>query len=343
MIPTQTKQEIIDRADIVEVVGDYVKLKKTGSNYQGLCPFHNEKTGSFHVNPAKQFYKCFGCGAGGDSVKFIMDHEKKNFPEALIHLAAKYNILIEEEKPDPEVKKQTDLNEKLYHLNEMAAKFFHASQNDYINKRFTKEETEQWQIGFASDSWDELLKFFREKKALEEVLEKSDLFGYSEKTKNLYDFFRNRVMFPITDNLGRIAGFGGRVMDDSVPKYLNSPDSDIYPKSRTLYGLNFARKEIGKKNNCVIVEGYTDVISMHTAGVINTVAPCGTALTVDQINLIKRYTKTITLLYDGDEAGLKAARKNGKLAIENGCNVYICLLPEGEDPDTFARRFKNNL
>ena len=339
MIPTHTKQEIIDRADIIEVIGDYVKLKKTGAGYTALCPFNNEKTPSFSVNHAKQYYYCFGCGSGGDSVKFIMDHEKKNFPEALRYLAAKYNIIIEEEKLDPEQKKVIDLNEKLYHLNEMAAKFYHGSTNDYIQKRFTKEEIEQWQIGFAVENWDDLLMFFREKKVLEDLIEKSDLFVFSEKTKNYYDFFRNRVMFPITDNMGKVAAFGGRVMDDSQPKYLNSPDSSIYPKSRTLYGLNFARKMISKEDNCHIVEGYTDVISMHTAGIINTVAPCGTALTTEQLNLIKRYTKTLTLVYDGDEAGLKAARKNGKLAIESGFNVYTCSLPAGDDPDLTC---KNN-
>jgi DNA primase catalytic core len=266
-----------------------------------------------------------------------MEHEKKNFPETLYYLAAKYNIIIEEEKLDPEQKKAIDLNEKLYHLNEMAVKFYQGSTNDYIQKRFTKEEIEQWQIGYATDSWDDLLKFFREKKVLEEVIEKSDLFGFSEKTKNNYDFFRNRVMFPIIDNMGRVAAFGGRVLDDSLPKYLNSPDSSIYPKSRTLYGLNFARKEISKLDNCHIVEGYTDVISMHTAGVINTVAPCGTALTVDQLNLIRRYTRKLTLIYDSDPAGKDAALKNGILSVEKGFDVYICLLPEGEDPDTFFK------
>lgn len=339
MINPQNKQDIIDRADIVEVIGDFVKLKKSGSGYTGLCPFHNEKTGSFHVNAAKQFFKCFGCGVGGDSIKFIMDHEKKTFPDALRYLAAKYNILIQEEEPDPEQKKVIDLNEKLFHLNEIALKFFAGNAKvEYIEKRFTPEQVDQWNIGFAPDGWDNLLNHFKELKVLDEFIVKSDLFGFSEKTQNNYDFFRNRVIFPIIDNSGRVAGFGGRVIEGSDIKYLNSPDSDIYPKSRTLYGLNFARKEISKKDNCIIVEGYTDVISMHTAGVINTVAPCGTALTRDQLNLIKRYTKTITLLYDADESGLKAARKNGKLAIENGFNVYIALLPEGEDPDSFAKK-----
>ncbi|MCD4680673.1 MAG: DNA primase [Bacteroidales bacterium] len=347
MISQNTKQDIIDRADIVEVVGDFVKLKKKGTNHTGLCPFHNEKTGSFTVSSAKQIYKCFGCGAGGDSIKFLIEHEKKTFPEALRYLADKYNILIEEEKPDPEAKKKANLNEKLYHLNELAAKFFNKNATDsqitYLKERFTKEEIEQWQIGFAPDQWDALLNHFKKLKVKDEYLQKTDLVKYSEKKKDYYDFFRNRVMFPITDNSGRIAGFGGRIIEGEDAKYLNSPDSDIYPKARTLYGLNFARKEISNDDNCNIVEGYTDVISMHTAEVINTVAPCGTALTVKQLQLIKRYTKTLTLIYDADEGGVKAAQKNGKLAIENGFNVYICFLPEGEDPDSFAKAHDGKL
>jgi DNA primase catalytic core len=342
MINNQNKQDIIDKADIFEVVSDFVKLKKAGTNYTGLCPFHNEKTGSFHVNPSKQFYKCFGCGAGGDAVKFIMDHEKRTFPEALRYLAAKYNILISEEKADPEVQKQMDLNEKIFQLNDQALKFYQKnatdSQIEYINKRFTKDETEQWQIGLAPDRWDGLLIHFKKLKVSDELIDKSHLFGFSEKKHNYYDFFRNRVMFPITDNLGRVAGFGGRTMEENEVKYLNSPETDIYQKSRTLYGLNFARKEISKKDNCIIVEGYTDVISMHTAGIINTVAPCGTALTIEQLQLIRRYTKNLTLIYDADPAGINAARKNGIIAIENGFDVYICSLPEGEDPDSFFKQ-----
>ncbi len=293
MISQNTKQDIIDRADIVEVVGDFVKLKKAGTNHKGLCPFHNEKTPSFSVSQVKGIYKCFGCGAGGDSIKFLMEHEKKTFPEALKYLADKYNILIEEEKPDPEAKKKIDLNEKLYHLNELAAKFFNAKiatgpRIKAIEERFTQEEILQWKIGYAIEKWDALLKHFRQLKVKDEFLEKTDLIKYSEKSKKYYDFFRNRIIFPIQDNSGRVAGFGGRIIKGIDYKYINSPDSDIYPKSRTLYGLNFARKEISKKDNCNIVEGYTDVISMHTAGIINTVAPCGTALTVNQLQLIKQ-------------------------------------------------------
>lgn len=349
MIKDDIKQQIIDRADILEVVGDFVKLKKAGSNYQGRCPFHNEKTPSFSVNPSKQFFHCFGCGVGGDAVKFIMDHEKKNFPEALRYLAAKYNIIIEESKPDPEYKKKEDEKEKLFHLNELALKFYHSSDRfwtdeqtlatEYMLSRFSREEILQWKIGLAPNSWNALLDHFKKSGVKEEFIKKSDLFGFSEKTSNFYDYFRARVLFPINDHLGRVAGFGGRELPGAgdMAKYLNSPESSVYNKSGTLYGLSFARKEITKQDNCHIVEGYTDVISMHTAGITNTVAPCGTALTKNQLLLLKRYTKTVTLIYDGDTAGKNAAKKNGRLAIQNGFNVYICLLPDGEDPDSFFR------
>jgi DNA primase len=342
MISENTKQDIIDRADIVDVVRDFVELKKAGTNFKGLCPFHNEKTGSFMVSPAKGIYKCFGCGAGGDSVKFIMEHEKKSFPEALRYLADKYNIIIEEEKMDPEAEKKAkakaEEKEKLYKINEIAAEFYHKNAADArIKERFTDEEIETWQIGFAPDAWEDLLQHLKELKVKEDYLAKTDLLKYSDTKKGYYDFFRNRIIFPIYDNANRIAGFGGRAIDKKDAKYLNSPDSDIYPKARTLYGLNYARKEISVKQNCYLVEGYTDVISMRSAGFINTVAPCGTALTVEQLRLIKRYTKTITLFYDGDAAGVKAASRNGKLAVENGFNVYICLLPDGEDPDSFVK------
>ena len=343
MIPEQTKQLIIDSADIVQVIGRHVKLKKAGANLQGLCPFHNEKTPSFSVNPARQFYHCFGCGAGGDAVKFVMELEKKTFPEALRLLADMFNIIIDEKEPDPEYKEKEDEREKLYHLNRLAADFYHLEKHEALN-RFTPDEITQWHLGFAPEGWSGLLDHFKEKGVKEDYIGKSDLFKFSEKNKTWYDFFRSRIVFPIFNNAGRVAGFGGRALpgNGQDAKYLNSPDSDIYPKGRTLYGLNFARKEIGQKDNCCLVEGYTDVITLHTAGAINTVAPCGTALTKEQLSLIGRYSKNITLIYDGDEAGEKAARKNGKLAVEQGFNVYICFLPDGQDPDSFFKPATSN-
>jgi len=347
MISQITKQDIIDRTDIYEVVSDFVKLKKAGTNYTGLCPFHKEKTASFIVSPAKQIYKCFGCGQGGDAIKFIQEHEKKSFPEALRYLANKYAIIIDEEKLGPEAIKKIDLNEKLIKLNELASKFYNKNttdiQVDYINERFTKEEIEQWQIGYAPDKRDELLKYFKKSNVLDEFIQKTDLIRFSEKHQIYYDYYRNRIMFPILNNTGRVSGFGGRIIEGKdAAKYLNSPESDLYSKSRILYGLNFARKVISIKDNCNIVEGYTDVISMHTANIINTVASCGTSLTIDQLQQLKRYTKTITLIYDADESGVKATRKNGKMAIEHGFNVYVCLLPKGEDPDSFAKNYTDN-
>jgi DNA primase len=345
MIKQEIINDIIDKADIVEVLSDFVNLKQSGANFKTPCPFHEEQTPSFIVSPTKQIYKCFGCGESGNVIKFLMKFEKRSFPEALRYLADKYNIILEEEPQKSENKDGEILCEKLFQLNELAAKYYHTNsesdiQPDYLRKRFSKEEIDQWQIGLATGNWNDLAIYFKSLNVEDIHLSKSNLFKFSEKKNNYYDFFQNRIIFPILNISGRIAGFGGRTINDNQIKYLNSPESHLYQKSKLLYGLNFARKNICQENNCNIVEGYTDVISMHTAGITNTVAPCGTSLSIEQLKLIKRYTVELTLIYDGDNAGLEAARKNGEFAIENGFNVYICLLPKGEDPDSFIK--KNN-
>ncbi len=349
MIPPETIDKIFSASNIVEVVSDFITLKKAGVNYQACCPFHDEKTPSFSVSPAKNIYKCFGCGKGGGPVNFVMEHKSYSYPEALKYLAQKYSIEIKEnkEKTPNQEKIKIDTKEKLYHINKMAARHFYenlwkpenAVALEYALSRFTKEELIQNGVGFAPDSFDDLLKFFRVKKIKEEYFLLSNLIRESENKKKLYDFFRNRLIFPIIQN-DQVKGFGGRLLPKNEgPKYLNSSDSLIYNKSETVFGLNYAYKQIQKLDNCNIVEGYTDVIRMHSLDINNTIAPCGTALTFLQLRLIKRFTKTITLIYDGDSAGLKAANKNGIIAIEQGLNVYIVSLPEKEDPESF---FKTN-
>ena len=343
MITQETIDKIFDAASIVDVVNEAITLKKAGVNYTACCPFHDEKTPSFVVSPVKNIFKCFGCGESGGPVGFLQKNSGLSYPEALKHLAKKYNIEIKEEKPDPEAKKITDLKEKIHHLNKLAAHHFYnnlwkpenALALEYALSRFSKDELIQNGIGFAPDSFNDLLDSFKKDGVKEEYYLLSTLIRESEKSGKQYDFFRNRLIFPIIHN-ENVKAFGGRILPGSDgAKYLNSANTPAYDKSRTLYGLNIAAKAIRQKDNCYLVEGYTDVIRMHGKEILNTVAPCGTALTVSQLKLIQRYTKTITLVYDGDNAGRKAAEKNGKLAIEQGFNVYIALLPDGQDPDSY--------
>lgn len=351
MINQETIDKIFDAAVIVDVIGDFVKLKKRGVNHVGLCPFHDEKTPSFTVSNAKGIYKCFGCGQSGGVVNFVMEHENKNFPDALRYLASKYNIEIKEEKPSKQDEENHKLKEQLYFINEKANGFFKSFENiwnpentltlEYLKGRFTHDQILQFQIGYAHDTWDSLLNYFKSLYLKEEYVLKSNLIKESEKTKKLYDFFRNRIIFPIFDINSRVIAFGGRSIPNKSKsyesKYLNSPDSILYDKSRVLYGLNFAYKSIQKQDNCYTVEGYTDVIKLHSLNITNTVAPCGTAFTKEHARLIRRYTKNITLIYDADRSGKNAADKNSKIAIENGLNVYIANLPDKEDPDSFFK------
>lgn len=347
MIDQATIQKIFDAADIYEVVSDFVSLKKRGINYVGCCPFHNEKTGSFTVSPAKGIYKCFGCGKGGNVVNFIMEHEQMSYVEALRHLAARYNILIEEKELSEDEKKEKSERESMLIVTNYAEDFFvdqlfntdegKSVGMGYLLHRGLDEETiRKFGLGYNPESWDSFTRSALEKGYKKEFLVKTGLTIESE--KGLFDRFRARVMFPIRDIAGKIIAFGGRIMtnDKKSAKYLNSPESEIYHKSRTLYGIYFAKKSIIQQNRCYLVEGYLDVISFHRKGIENTVASSGTSLTIEQIRLIRRLTPNVTIIYDGDAAGIKASLRGIDLVLEEGLNVRVVSLPSGEDPDSFA-------
>ncbi|MCF8234840.1 MAG: DNA primase [Bacteroidales bacterium] len=348
MINKQTIQTIFETARVEEVVGEFVNLKKRGVNHIGLCPFHNEKTPSFTVSPSKGIYKCFGCGKGGNSVNFIMDHEHYTYPEALKYLAKKYNIEIEEEEQTPEQIKQLNEQESLYSLNDFARDHFveqlfeteegKAIALSYLKDRDYREDIiRKFQVGYCDESWESFTKHALENGYSLEYLDKTGLTIVKDDKK--FDRFRGRVMFPIHNLTGKVLGFGGRVLksEQSKAKYVNSPESDIYNKSKSLYGIFFAKNSIVSKDNCYLVEGYTDVMSLHQAGIENVVASSGTSLTTDQIKLIRRYTPNITILFDGDEAGLKASFRGIDMILEEGMNVKIVMFPEGEDPDSYVR------
>jgi DNA primase len=352
MISKFTIQKINEEARVEEVVGEFVTLKKRGANLQGLCPFHNEKSPSFSVNPARNIYKCFGCGKAGGPLQFLMDYQQLSYPDALRYLAKKYNIEIDEEDVTDEQKKQElekhNLVESIYIANATAQKYFteYMNGNDngkiglaYLKERgFLNHTIEKYQLGFAPDGFDNFTKFALKEGFQLDVLKKAGL--TSSKENSTADFFRNRVMFPIHNMTGKVVGFGGRIMikDEKSPKYVNTPESEVYQKSKILYGAYFAKNEIRKKDECLLVEGYTDVISLHQAGMENAVASSGTALTPDQIRLIKRITPNITMLYDGDTAGIKAALRGTDLILEEGMNVRIVILPDNEDPDSYVKR-----
>lgn len=353
MIKPETIQEIFDTARVDEVVGEFVSLRKRGVNMIGLCPFHNEKTPSFTVSPAKGIYKCFGCGKGGNSVNFVMEHEHYSYPEALKYLAKKYNIEIDEEEQTPEQKDFLNEQESLYHVSTFAQQYFTENLKNseegkavglsYLLDRGVSEALiEKFQLGYCIDKFEDFTNHAVREGYKRTYLEKSGL--SIRKEGKFYDRFRGRVMFPIHSLTGRVIAFGGRILssEKSKAKYVNSPESDIYSKSKVLYGLHFARTAILKKDNCFLVEGYTDVISMHQVGLENVVASSGTSLTVDQIKFIKRFTPNITILYDGDEAGIKASFRGIDMILEEGMNVKIVLFPEGEDPDSYARSHRSD-
>ena len=348
MISPETISTIFETARIEEVVGDFVNIKKRGVNYIGLCPFHNEKTPSFTVSPSKGIYKCFGCGKGGNSVNFIMEHERYSYPEALKYIAKKYNIEIEEEEQTPEQLQALDEQEGLYFVSAFAQKYFtenlfkkdegKAIGLTYFKERdFSENTIKKFQLGYGIDKWGDFTQHALSSGYKIDYLIKTGL-TISKENKH-YDRFRGRVLFPIHNLSGKVIGFGGRILssEKSKAKYVNSPESDIYNKSKVLYGIYFSRNAIINKNNCFLVEGYTDVISLHQAGIENVVSSSGTSLTTDQIKLIKRYTSNITILYDGDEAGVKASFRGIDMILEEGMNVRIVLFPEGEDPDSYAR------
>ena len=349
MISQQTIQQITSRIDIVEIVGEFVKLKKRGVNYLGNCPFHNEKSPSFTVSPSKEIYKCFGCGKSGNAVGFVMEHEKYSYVEALKWIAARYNIEVEETAVSPEIKQQQLVSDSLIILNSFAQKHFTKNLFDseegtsvaltYLKHRgFREDIIEKFQLGYNLEDKDDLARELKQHQYNLEIAEKSGLVV----TRNgiTYDNYRGRIIFPIHNQSGKIIGFGARIIksNDRAPKYINTPENEIYVKSKILYGLYFARQAINKYDECLLVEGYTDVVSLSQAGIENVVASGGTSLTIDQLRLMRKHTTNLTIIYDGDSAGVKAALRGLDMALEEGLNVKMVLIPDKEDPDSYVRK-----
>ena len=353
MINKETKDKILAAANIVDIISEFVKLKKRGANYVGLCPFHNEKTPSFTVSPVKGIFKCFGCGKAGDVVTFIMEHEKLSYYDALKYLARKYGIEIEETEPDPEAEEKKKLRESIFTLNEFAKIFYKKNliESDYgksaalpyIKERGIPDHLiEKFELGFALPVGKDFLSYARSKGYKESLLIEAGLI--TKKGNSYSDKFVNRIIFPIHNITGKIIGFGGRVIGkaENTAKYLNTQETEIFKKRLNLYGLFFAKKTIVAEDKCYLVEGYTDVIGFHKAGIENVVASLGTSLTTEQIITIRRFTKNITIVYDGDPAGIKASLRGINLALEEGMNVKIVELPEGEDPDSITNKWSSS-
>ncbi len=349
MIPQETIQEIQSRIDIISVVGEFVKLKRRGTNFLGLCPFHNEKSPSFTVSPSKEIYKCFGCGRSGNTISFLMEHEKYSYVEALKWLANRYGIEIVESETSPEFKQQQLAADSLYIVNQFAQQFFARQLFEseegtdiglaYLKERgFTEEIIKKFQIGYNPADRDAFTKAAMASHYNLEILQKSGLVLVRDERP--FDNYRGRIIFPIHNQSGKILGFGARIIakNDKAPKYINTPENEIYVKSKILYGSYFARHAIDKENECLLVEGYTDVVSLHQAGIENVVASGGTSLTPDQLRLIKKYSNNLTIIYDGDNAGIKAAMRGLDLAIEEGLQVKLVLIPDKEDPDSYVHK-----
>ncbi len=349
-IPEETIDRIRQAADILEVVGEFVSLKKRGSNYTACCPFHNEKSPSFNVNPARGIYKCFGCGKAGDSVRFVMDIENIGYPEALRYLAKKYGIEIEEREQSPEELLRQNERESLFIALNFAKTFFQETMQQteegrsiglsYFRERgFLNPAIDTFELGYSLNIWDALRQEGQKRGYSLDILEKAGLILRRDDGK-VFDRFRARVMFPIHNVAGRVIAFGARILikDKDQPKYLNSPETEVYHKSDVLYGIFQAKQSIRQTDVCYLTEGYTDVISLHQAGIQNVVASSGTSLTPGQIRLIARFTQNITILYDGDSAGIKAALRGLDLVLEEGMNLKLLLLPDGEDPDSYVQR-----
>ena len=349
MITSNTIQQITNRIDIIDVVGEFVKLKKRGTNFIGNCPFHNEKSPSFTVSPAKEIYKCFGCGKSGNTITFLMEHEKYSYVESLRWLAARYNIEIEETETSPAQKLAQQVADSLYAINNFAMDFFakqywkteagESIAQSYMQHRgFLKPIVEKFKIGYNPSDKDSLAKALIQNQFNPELFAKTGL--VVERNGEWQDNYRDRIIFPIHNTTGKIIGFGARQIakNDKSPKYINSPENDIYVKSKILYGSYFARTSIDKLNECLLVEGYTDVVSLHQAGIENVVASGGTSLTIDQLRLIKKYTQNLTIIYDGDAAGVKAALRGLDMALEEGLNVQLVLIPDKEDPDSYVNK-----
>ena len=349
VISPNTIQQILSRIDIIDIVGSFVKLKKRGANYIGNCPFHNEKSPSFTVSPVKEIYKCFGCGRSGNSIGFLMEHEKYSYVEALRWLAQKYNVEIEETETTPEQKLHQQAADSLYIINNFAQQFFsdvllNTEEGrdiglSYLKERgFREEIIKKFQLGFNPEARDSFTKAALAAQYNLELLQKSGL--VTVRDERPMDNYRGRIIFPIHNQSGKVLGFGARILktNDKAPKYINTPENDIYVKSKVLYGSYFARQAIDKADECLLVEGYTDVVSLHQAGIENVVASGGTALTPDQLRLIKKYTNNLTIIYDGDGAGIKAALRGLDLALEESLNVKLVLIPDKEDPDSYVNK-----
>jgi len=349
MISQQTIQQILSRIDIIEIVGGFVRLKKRGTNYLGLCPFHNEKTPSFTVSPVKEIYKCFGCGRSGNTISFLMEHEKYSYAEALRWLAAKYNVEIEEKELSPELRQQQQVADSLYILNGFAGKWFHDAllhseegQDiglSYLRQRgFNDDIIRKFNLGYSPEQRDAFARAALSAQYNLEYLQKSGLVVVRDDKP--VDNYRGRIIFPIHNQTGKTIGFGARIIktNDRAPKYINTPENEIYVKSKILYGSWLARQAIDRQDECLLVEGYTDVISLHQAGIENVVASGGTSLTVDQLRLIKKYTNHLTIIYDGDSAGIKAALRGLDMALEESLDVKLVLIPDKEDPDSYVRK-----
>jgi DNA primase len=346
LISKASIQTIIDTARIEDVVGDYVSLKRRGINMIGLCPFHNERSPSFTVSPNKGIYKCFGCGKAGNSVNFLMEHEHFTYPEALRFLATKYQIPIEETVDTKQSKEEEKALESLFIINNFATEYFTRNLieteegisigGSYFKERgFRKDTIEKFNLGYAINSYNAFSTEALKKGYQKELLQQAGLI--SENDRGIVDFFRGRVMFPIHNLSGKVIAFGGRIMEKNAKtaKYINSPETSIYNKSKTLYGMHLARNSVRQKDECLLVEGYVDVITMHQAGFENVVASSGTSLTVEQVKLINRFTQNLTILYDGDSAGIKASMRGIEIALNEGLNVRVCSIPDGDDPDSY--------
>jgi len=350
MITPNSIEQIKNRIDIIDVIGEYIKLKKRGANYLGNCPFHNEKSPSFTVSPSKEIYKCFGCGKSGNTITFLMEHDKLSYVEALRWLAKRYNIEIEETEQTPEQKQLQQTGDSLYIINNFAAIFFedklwNSNEGNSIAVSYLKERgfrddiLKKFQIGYNPQAKDELTKALIANQFNKELLPKTGL-SVIRNDGDLQDNYRGRIIFPIHNNTGKIIGFGARIIgkNDKAPKYINTPENEIYVKSKILYGTYQARQAIDKANECLLVEGYTDVVSLHQAGIENVVASGGTSLTSEQLRLIKKYTNNLTIIYDGDGAGVKAALRGLDMALEESLNVRLVLIPDNEDPDSYVNK-----
>ena len=339
----QLISEIIEKNDIVDVISDYMSLKKSGTNYKSLCPFHSENSPSFSVSSSKQIFNCFGCGVGGNVITFVQKMERLEFIETLKFLADRAGIEVTDIKNEQQLKR-LDLYKALYRINQETARFFYSNLNkskapmEYLKGRGLNENTlKSFGLGYALNEWNSLMNYLRQKGFSQELMQKAGLIAKSEKSSGYYDKFRNRVMFPIIDLKGNVIAFGGRVMDDSKPKYLNSPETPIFNKGENIYGLNFVKKQQNIEN-IIVVEGYMDVIALHQYGITNAVASLGTAFTESQAKLLKRFSNEIIIAYDADIAGQSATLKGLAILEKEGCNVGVITIPSGKDPDEFVRK-----